>query len=65
MSENKKPGTRPKLEMHKKKFDSGYRAMNETINYVLLDLLPTLFRREATKQSLDKIHDAKFDLAYQ
>lgn len=50
--------------MHKKKFDSGYRAVNETINYVLLDLLPNLFRREATKQSLDKIHDAKFDLAY-
>ena len=64
MSENKKPGTRPKLEMHKKKFDSGYRAVNETINYVLLDLLPNLFRREATTQPNETIHDAKFDLAY-
>jgi hypothetical protein len=65
MSENKKPGTRPKLEMHKKKLESGYRAKTETLNYVLLELLPGVFRRESIKQSLDKIHDQKFDLAYE
>ena len=37
----------------------------ETINFVLAKLLPQTWKREATKQSLDMIHDSKFDQMYQ
>ena len=51
--------------MYKKKLQCGQYAREQTVNNLLLDLLPNLFRREAIKQSLDKAHDLKFDIAYE
>ena len=38
---------------------------DETVNFVVAKLLPQTWKREATKQSLDMIHDAKFDRQYE
>ena len=35
------------------------------MNFVLAKLLPQTWKREATKQSLDLIHDAQFDRMYE
>ena len=32
---------------------------------IIRDLIPDVWKREATKQSLDKIHDMQFDLKYE
>ena len=32
---------------------------------IVRDLIPDVWKREATKQSLDKIHDMSFDLRYE
>ena len=37
---------------------------NETVENIIRDLIPDVWKREATKQSLDKIHDMQFDLKY-
>ena len=37
----------------------------KTVDYVLANLLPQIFNREAIKQSLDLVHDSKFDMQYQ
>ena len=38
---------------------------DETVNNIVRDLIPDVWKREATKQSLDKIHDMSFDLKYE
>ena len=38
---------------------------DETVINIVRDLIPDVWRREATKQSLDKIHDMSFDLKYE
>ena len=38
---------------------------DETVKFVVAKLLPQTWEREATKQSLDKIHDAQFDRMYE
>ena len=37
----------------------------ETLDNIIRDLIPDVWKREATKMSLDKIHDAQFDLRYE
>ena len=32
---------------------------------IIRDIIPDVWKREATKQSLDKIHDMQFDLKYE
>jgi hypothetical protein len=56
-SEKEKIKTRPKLEIHKKKLQNGERARDQTVQYVLEDLLPSLFQREAQKQAIDRIRN--------
>ena len=40
-------------------------VIDETVNNIVRDLIPDVWKREATKQSLDKIHDMSFDLKYE
>ena len=63
-SEKERIKLRPKLEIHKKKLQNGEKARDHTIKFVLEDLLPQLFSREAQKQSLARIHNHKFDLQF-
>jgi len=35
------------------------------VENIIRDLIPDVWKREATKQSLDKIHDMQFDLKYE
>ena len=42
-SEKEKIKTRPKLEIHKKKLQTGERARDNTVKYILEDLIPSLF----------------------
>lgn len=37
----------------------------ETVKYVVTKLLPSTWKREATKQALDRVHDYKFDRMYE
>lgn len=37
----------------------------DTIDHIIQDLIPSLWKREATKQSLDKVHDNEFNLKYE
>jgi hypothetical protein len=46
-SEKEKIKTRPKLEIQKKKLQSGEKARDQTILFVLKDILPQVFMREA------------------
>lgn len=48
-SEKEKIKTRPKPEILLKKFWKGEKARDQTIKYVLKDLLPNLWQREANK----------------
>ena len=64
-SEKEKIKTRPKLEIHQKKLKKGEKAKEETIKYILRGVLPDLWTREAHKQALDRVADAKFDLRYE
>jgi hypothetical protein len=64
-TEQGKMKTRPKMKVHQDRLDRGKKAKRDTIDFVLNDLLPAVFSREAQKQSLAKIHDAKFDLQYE
>jgi len=57
ISEKDKIKTRPKIELYKKKYQQGVQALKQTKETILEDLLPKVFTREATKQSLDKIHN--------
>ena len=38
---------------------------NDTLENIIRDLIPDVWKRESTKQSLDKIHDMQFDLKYE
>lgn len=38
---------------------------NETVENIIRDLIPDVWKRESTKQALDKIHDMQFDLKYE
>ena len=49
----------------KQKLDRKRQMKDETVKYQIAQLLPKTWQREATKQSLDKIHDEQFELAYQ
>lgn len=40
--EQQKIKTRPKIEMHRKKLQQGEKARDQTINFVLKDLLPSV-----------------------
>lgn len=48
-SEKEKIKTRPKLELNKKKLREGEKAFDQTVKFVLQDLLPNVFQREAQK----------------
>lgn len=37
----------------------------ETVKYVVAKLLPDTWKREAIKQSLDRVHDATFERQYE
>ena len=37
----------------------------ETVKYVVVKLLPATWKREATKQALDRVHDACFERQYE
>ena len=37
----------------------------ETLENIIRDLIPDVWKREATKMTLDKIHDTQFDLKYE
>jgi len=37
----------------------------ETVKFVVARLLPGTWMREATKQAVDRVHDAKFDRQYE
>jgi len=63
--EQQKVKTRPKIEMHRKKLQLGEKARDQTINFVLKDLLHGVFLREATKQAMDRVHNHKFDIEYE
>ena len=52
-------------EMIKLKLEKRRHMKDETVNFVLAKLLPQTWKREATKQSLDLIHDAQFDRQYE
>lgn len=49
----------------KQKLDRLRSKKDETVNFVVAKLLTQTWEREATKQSLDMIHDAKFDRMYE
>lgn len=63
-SEKEKIKTRPKLKIHQDRLIKGEKVKEQTIKVVLNRLIPDLFAREAQKQSLAKINDAKFDLEF-
>jgi len=38
---------------------------DETVKYVVVKLLPDVWKREAIKQSLDRLHDCAFERQYE
>ena len=49
----------------KQKYEKKKQMKDETVNFVVTKLLPQTWKREVVKQSLDLIHDAKFDRQYE
>jgi len=49
----------------KQKLQRKRQMKEETVKYVLTKLLPSTWQREATKQTLDRIHDQLFDRQYE
>lgn len=57
--------TRPKHNQLQQKLKKRHAVIKETKQYILKELIPQVWRREANKQILDRVHDAKFDLMYE
>lgn len=57
--------TRPKHHQLQQKLRKRQAVIKETKQYIIKDLLPMVWRREATKQVIDRAHDAKFDALFE
>ena len=61
----KKMETRRNEQTLKQKLYRKRQMKDETVKFVVAKLLPATWEREATKQSLDRVHDAQFDRMYE
>ena len=48
-SEKEKIKTRPKVKIHQEKLQKGEKAKEQTVKFVIMEILPQLFTREAQK----------------
>ena len=61
----------PKMQLRrneqtlKQKFDRKRQMKEDTVKHVVAQLLPNVWRREATKQALDRVHDSIFERKYE
>lgn len=63
-NENTRMELRKSQNVIKKKQEKKKIVKEKTEDFVLSNLLPQIFHREAVKKSLDQVHDAKFDMMY-
>jgi hypothetical protein len=57
--------TRPRIEIHEKKLKKGEKVRDQTIKFVLQEILPEMWSRETHKQTIERISDTKFDMQYE
>ena len=63
--DKKQKSLRPNQRKQEKQRKRTIEVRDQTVKYLIQDLIPNLWNREATKESLDKIHDYTFDLKYE
>lgn len=67
----RKRNEQPKMQLRrnectlKQKLEKKKQMKDETVKYVVARLLPDTWKREAIKQSLDRVHDACFERRYE